>query len=60
MPKRSPRNKQAMMGCGGEHNLGHKRSMKIFTSYEKKAEENYLALVQLLCSITIYRKTILG
>ena len=40
-------------------NSWHNRFRKLFTRYEKKAE-NYLGLVQLSCSIIIYRKTILG
>ncbi len=40
-------------------NSWHSRFRKLFTRYEKKAE-NCLGLVQLSCSIIIYRKTILG
>lgn len=40
-------------------NSWHNRFRKLFTRYEKKAE-NYLGLVQLSCSIIIYRKVILG
>ena len=40
-------------------NSWHNRFRKLFTRYEKKAE-NYLGLVQLSCSIIIYRKAILG
>ena len=40
-------------------NSWHNRFRKLFTRYEKKAE-NYLGLVQLSCGIIIYRKTILG
>jgi len=40
-------------------NSWHNRYRKLFTRYEKKAE-NYLGLVQLSCSIIIYRKIILG
>jgi transposase len=40
-------------------NSWHNRFRKLFTRYEKKAE-NYLGLVQLSSSIIIYRKTILG
>ncbi len=40
-------------------NSWHNRFRKLFTRYEKKVE-NYLGLVQLSCSIIIYRKTILG
>jgi len=40
-------------------NSWHNRFRKLFTRYEKKAE-NYLGLVQLSCSIIIYRKIILG
>jgi transposase len=40
-------------------NSWHNRFRKIFTRYEKKAE-NYLGLVQLSCSVIIYRKVILG
>lgn len=36
-------------------NSWHNRFRKLFTRYEKKAE-NYLGLVQLSCSIIIYRK----
>jgi transposase len=41
-------------------NSWHNRFRKLFTRYEKNAEENYLGLVQLSCSIIIYRKIILG
>jgi len=40
-------------------NSWHNRFRKLFTRYEKKAE-NYLGLVQMSCSIIIYRKIILG
>jgi len=40
-------------------NSWHNRFRKLFTRYEKKAG-NYLGLVQLSCSIIIYRKIILG
>jgi putative transposase len=40
-------------------NSWHNRFRKLFTRYEKKIE-NYLGLVQLSCSILIYRKIILG
>ena len=40
-------------------NSWHNRFRNLFTRYEKKAE-NYLGLVQLSCSIIIYRKIILG
>src|SRR5690349_10619425 len=40
-------------------NSWHNRFRKLFTRYEKKAE-NYLGLVQLSSSIIIYRKIILG
>ena len=40
-------------------NSWHNRFRKLFTRYEKKAE-NYLGLVQPSCGIIIYRKTILG
>ena len=40
-------------------NSWHNRFRKLFTRYEKKAE-NYLGLVQLSCSIIIYRKIVLG
>jgi len=40
-------------------NSWHNRFRKLFTRYEKKAK-NYLGLVQLSCSIIIYRKIILG
>jgi transposase len=40
-------------------NSWHNRFRKLFTRYEKKAE-NYLGLVQLSCCIIIYRKVILG
>ncbi len=40
-------------------NSWHNKFRKLFTRYEKKVE-NYLGLVQLLCSIIIYRKIILG
>src|SRR6476469_859729 len=39
-------------------NSWHNRFRKLFTRYEKKVE-NYLGLVQLSCSIIIYRKIIL-
>jgi hypothetical protein len=37
----------------------HNRFRKLFTRYEKKVE-NYLGLVQLSCSIIIYRRIIFG
>lgn len=40
-------------------NSWHNRFRKLYTRYEKKVE-NYLGLVQLSCSIIIYRKIILG
>ena len=40
-------------------NSWHNRFRKLFTRYEKKVE-NYLGLVQLSCSIIIYRKIVLG
>src|SRR4051794_3360651 len=40
-------------------NSWHNRFRKLFIRYEKKAE-NYLGLVQLSCSIIIYKKIILG
>jgi hypothetical protein len=40
-------------------NSWHNRFRKLFTRYEKKAE-NYLGLLQLSCSIIVYRKIILG
>ena len=40
-------------------NSWHNRLRKLFIRYEKKVE-NYLGLVQLSCSIIIYRKIILG
>jgi transposase len=40
-------------------NSWHNRFRKLFTRYEKKAE-NYLGLVQFSCCIIIYRKMILG
>src|SRR4051794_5304668 len=40
-------------------NSWHNRFRKLFTRYEKKAE-NYLGMVHLSCSIIIYRKIILG
>ena len=40
-------------------NSWHNRFRKLLTRYEKK-DENYLGLVQLSCSIIIYRKVILG
>jgi putative transposase len=39
-------------------NSWHNRFRKLFIRYEKKVE-NYLGLVQLSCSIIIYRKIIL-
>jgi putative transposase len=35
------------------------RSRKLLIRWEKKAE-NYLALIQLACCITVYKRTILG
>jgi transposase len=40
-------------------NSWYNRFRKLFTRYEKKFE-NYLGMVQLSCSIFIYRKIILG
>ena len=40
-------------------NSWHNRFRKLYTRYEKKAE-NYLGLVQFSCCIIIYRKIILG
>ncbi|CAN5792856.1 hypothetical protein BH23THE1_BH23THE1_25330 [soil metagenome] len=40
-------------------NSWHNRFRKLFTGYEKKAE-NYLGLVQFSCCMIIYRKIILG
>src|SRR4051812_9825757 len=40
-------------------NSWHNRFRKLFTRYEKKAE-NYLGLLQFACCIIIYRKIILG
>jgi putative transposase len=40
-------------------NSWHNRFRKLYIRYEKKVE-NYLGLVQLSCSIIIYRKVILG
>jgi len=40
-------------------NSWHNRFRKLFIRYEKKVE-NYLGLVQLSCSIIIFRKIILG
>jgi transposase len=40
-------------------NSWHNRFMKLFTRYEKKAED-YLGLVRLSCIIINYRKIILG
>jgi putative transposase len=40
-------------------NSWHNRFRKLLVRYEKKAE-NYLGLVQLSCSIIIYRKIVLG
>src|SRR4051812_11639201 len=40
-------------------NSWHNRFRKLFTRYEKKVE-NYLGLIQLSCSIIIYKKIILG
>jgi len=40
-------------------NSWYNRFRKLFTRYEKKVE-NYLGLVQLSCSIIIYRKIVLG
>lgn len=40
-------------------NSWHNRFRKLFTRYEKKAD-NYLGLVQFSCCIIIYRKIILG
>jgi putative transposase len=40
-------------------NSWHNRYRKLFTRYEKKVE-NYLGLVQLSCSIIVYRNIILG
>jgi|ERR1044072_3096122 transposase len=40
-------------------NSWHNRFRKLFTRYEKK-EENYLGLVQLVNSLIVYRRLILG
>jgi hypothetical protein len=40
-------------------NSWHNRFRKLFTRYEKKAD-NYLGLVQFSCCMIIYRKLILG
>jgi putative transposase len=40
-------------------NSWHNRFRKLFIQYERKME-NYLGLVQLSCSIIIYRKIVLG
>ena len=40
-------------------NSWHNRFRKLFTRYEKKAE-NYLGLVQFSCCMIIYRRIILG
>jgi len=40
-------------------NSWHNRFRKLYIRYEKKVE-NYLGLVQLSCSIIIYRKIVLG
>jgi transposase len=40
-------------------NSWHNRFRKLFTRYEKKAE-NYLGLVQFSCCMIVYRKIILG
>ncbi|MBA3977926.1 MAG: transposase, partial [Nitrosopumilus sp.] len=40
-------------------NSWHNRFRKLYTRYEKKAE-NYLGLVQFSCCIIMYRKIILG
>jgi transposase len=40
-------------------NSWHNRFRKLYTRYEKKAG-NYLGLVQLSCSIIVYRNIILG
>jgi transposase len=40
-------------------NSWHNRFRKLYTRYEKKAE-NYLGLVQFSCGIIIYRKIVLG
>ena len=40
-------------------NSWHNRFRKLYTRYEKKAE-NYLGLVQFSCCMIIYRKMILG
>ena len=40
-------------------NSWHNRFRKLYTRYERKAE-NYLGLVQLSCCIIIYRKIVLG
>jgi len=41
-------------------NSWHNRFRKLFTRYEKKADDNYLGLVQFACCIIIFRKIILG
>lgn len=40
-------------------NSWHNRFRKLFTRYEKKAE-NYLGLIQFSCCMIVYRKLILG
>ncbi|HET6589282.1 MAG TPA: transposase, partial [Candidatus Nitrosocosmicus sp.] len=40
-------------------NSWHNRFRKLFTRYEKKAE-NYLGLIQFSCCMIVYRKIILG
>jgi len=40
-------------------NSWHNRFRKLYIRYEKKVE-NYLGLVQMSCSIIIYRKIVLG
>ena len=47
------------MGVVERTNSWHNRFRKLFTRYEKKAE-NHLGLVQFSCSIIINRKIILG
>ena len=42
-----------------ENDSHHNRFRKLFTRYEKKAE-NYLGLVQFSCCMIVYRKIILG
>lgn len=56
--KRTSRSKNKRWVVERTHSW-HNRFRKLFIRYEKKTE-NYLGLVQLSCSIIIYRKIILG